>query len=60
VVKSHHQDAALFLLLANDQQEAEADEKIRFGLCGSVLLGSTNSSVLLGDHGGYTILTDHN
>lgn len=27
------QDAALFLLLANDQQEAEADEKIRFGLC---------------------------
>lgn len=28
------QDASLFLLLANDQQEAEADERIRFGLCG--------------------------
>eukprot|EP00434_Breviolum_minutum_P018948 symbB.v1.2.016709.t1/scaffold1282.1/size127056/4 len=26
-------DAEIFLLLANDQQEAEADERIRFGLC---------------------------
>ncbi len=33
---SESEDAEIFLLLANDQQEAEADERIRFGLCALV------------------------